>query len=183
MPTVNIPRLGIIEYEKVPLPAGVKGKTLTGLPTAPILITPEKLPQAKLEHVVAHEVAHRNLLKIFERAARENPDILDAPDVESAIVRFLEDEGVDIKTMPVKSPVIRHMIDTAPRNGYIRDGVTAGEIVAEAYALSMTGEQRMPDSVERVFQEASNHHADSASMMPLVIGGGLLAALILIGRR
>lgn len=183
MPTVTIEHLGTIPYERVPMPEGVKGKTISGIPSAPILITPEKLPQAKLEHVVAHEVGHRNMLRIFDRAAREDHNIINAPGVNSALARFLEDQGVDIKSLNVKSPVIRHMIDNAPRNEYIHDEVIAGEVVAEAFALSMTGEQKMPDKVEQVFQEASKHNSNSTSMMPLIIGGGMLAMLIILGRR
>lgn len=182
MPAVNIERLGTIQYEQLPLPEGVKGKTISGLPQAPIIITPSKLPQAKLEHIVAHEVGHRNALRIFDKAARDDPKILNAPGVNSATVRWLEDEGVNPRELQVKSPVIRHMIDTAPRNEYVNDEVVAGEIVAEAFALSMTGEQKLPASIEQVFEGAARHNSE-ANLMPLLIGGGLLLGIILAGRR
>lgn len=155
MPTAIIPNIGEVEYTRTSLPSGIKGKTYIGELTAPILISEDLGPSAKLDYVVAHEVGHRLTLDMIANAYDDAPSFFQGDtDPLTGFIRYLISLGLSRSTLsplhPATKASLNAIFDTIAR-GENLDPDAAKELIAEVYAGWATNRGATPPAIATRF--------------------------------
>lgn len=160
MPTVNIPKLGPVDYFTEDFPDNIKGMTLVGNLNAPLLINERLLPGAKLDYVVAHEAGHRLTIEMALIAIANDPKLMDADHgVASTLTRFFINNGLTKQDMVAKHPETVSNLDkifSDNANGRWTPEPIAIEFVAEVFANWATSVGRTPPAIEKIFTEITS---------------------------
>lgn len=184
---VRVPRIGPIRIIRAPLPGEVKGATLSGIPEAPILVTTENIPEAKLERVVSHELGHRLRDQILKRAIKDNPELfLRAPNADAALARYLVNKGLkpgdlDLRHSEVKPYIKQIFSEEFIQNQHSDHKVIPGQLIAQEFNAEVFGcwaanTCRVPEKVNNIFtqvaatQEIAAFKADSSTNLLPAVG-------------
>lgn len=186
---VTIPRIGQVEITRKALPEQVKGATLEGIPEAPILITPERIPGAKLERVVAHELGHRLRDRIIGEAVIQEPEIFrQAPNADSALTRFITN-NTELRDLDIRRAGIdAERIFRENQQGKYTEQLEAKEFNAEVFGCWAAKTCRVSPRIEKIYSRVAEKsrraafvHQDMSETVKaawIVAGAIILAALL-----
>ncbi|MDP3893904.1 hypothetical protein [Nocardioides sp.] len=156
MPRTRIAQIGDVDYLSVRLPEGIKGKAMIGDLTAPIQISEDLGPGAKLDYVLAHEIGHRLTLDMILNAYEESPSFFEfSPSPTAGFIRYLIHLGLQENQLhPVHPGTIAQLKEIFAQNfrgEYTPDDI-AIEFIAEVYAQWATGKGSIPEPIARRFR-------------------------------
>lgn len=196
---VEVPRIGSVRVIRAPLPEDIKGVTLAGIPEAPILVTKEDLPEAKVERIVSHELGHRLRDQILKRAIIDDPELfMRAPNADAALTRYLINQGLEPRKLDIRHSVVRPNIDKVFKEEFISEGhvnhdvapgqLIAAEFNAEVFGCWAANTCSVPDKVDRLFsqaaatQELAAFKVDSTmeSSPAILVAAGLILFVLLM---
>lgn len=138
MPTAFIPKIGDVEYTRKALPEGIKGKAVIGVLEAPIMISEDLGPGAKLDYVVSHEVGHRLTLDMIVNAYEDAPTFFtEAPSPTAGLIKYFISLGLTRRSINPRHPGtktnLNKIFDLLGKGEY-PDEDTSREFIAEVFA-------------------------------------------------
>jgi len=158
MPSINLRKLGTIEFQEAVLPERVKAETLAGIRNAPIFVSESLRPGAKKDYIVAHEVGHRLKTRIAEEVAQQNPELFRLRPINQGIIEYLESQGLSSDNFNPVHPEVaenRDWILKSAREHRPIPETLAGETVAEIFAGYATDKSNYPENVNQLLARAT----------------------------